>query len=337
MRLVFNWNRLKGSLNWLGGLLDFFMLGLTVFDLFWLMFDALYTMPTIKRLVDPVLPFYEAVHEDFYFYDGIIVSIFVGELLLRWGVAIQQQKYERWFYYPFAHWYDVLGCFPTSSFRILRLFRIIALVYKLHRWGVIDLGNYALFNTLGRYYNIGIEEISDRVVIQVLNQAKAKVEHGDAFANAVVNQVLQPRQKALAEIIATGIQATLAQQYPQYRPLLKTYITKTVGQRVRQNVEVRQIGRIPILGKELERALYEATSHIVFGVVDQLIKDASNPEHEQNLYIIVDSVLEVMLQQQLPETGLGKEVILDTIDLIIERVNVKNWKRDPSDQPADQD
>lgn len=328
MKLRFRWRNLNGFLNWFGVLVDIVMLSLTIFDLLWLAFDALYNMPTIKMLVDPVLPFYQQVHEDFYFYDGIIISMFIAELCFRWAIAIYNNRYERWFYYPFVHWYDVLGCFPTSSFRILRLFRIIGLVYKLHKWEVINLGNYALFMTLTRYYNIGIEEISDRVVIQVLNQTKEKIEHGDAFADAFFNDVVRPRQQDLAAIIADSIQTTLAQQYPQYRTLLETYVIDTVGQRVRQNIEVRQLSRIPVLGKEIERTLYEATSQIVFGVVDQLIQDTSNPTHEKTLCIIIDSILEVLLQNQLHHTSLGKELVLDSIDLIIERVNIKNWKRE---------
>lgn len=328
MKLIFRWSRLKGFLNWLGVLLDIFMLGLTIFDLFWLMFDALYTMATVQKIVNPILPFYKSIHDDFYFYDGIIISIFIGELVFRWTIAIYEKKYERWFYYPFVHWYDLLGCFPTGSFRILRLFRIIGLIYKLHRWEVIDLNNYALFVTLLRYYNIGIEEISDRVVVQVLRQTKEKIEHGDAFFEAVGNQVIKPQQQAIAAIVANSIQRALAQQYPKYRPLLETYILETVGKQVQHNEEIRQLGRIPVLGKQVERTIYQATSQIVFGVVDQLISDASNPDHEKILTILVDSLLEVVLQQELYHTDIGKNVILDSIDLIIDRVKVKNWKRE---------
>ncbi len=335
MNVVFRWSRLKGFLNWLGVLLDIFMLGLTIFDLLWLMFDALYNMATVKKLVDPLLPFYQSVHEEFYFYDCVIISVFIAELLFRWTISIYERKYERWFYYPFIHWHDLLGCVPTSSFRILRLFRIIGLIYKLHRWDVIDLNNYSLFLTLARYYNIGIEEISDRVVIQVLNQTKEKIEHGDAFFEAVGNEVIKPQQQAIAAVVADSIQRTLAEQYPKYRPLLENYLLETVGSRVQNNDEIRQLGRIPMVGRQVERTIYNATSQIVFGVIDQLILDASNPEHEKTLSVIIDSLLEVLLQQELYHTDIGKDVILDSIDLIIDRVRVKNWKRQnmTPDQP----
>jgi hypothetical protein len=327
-RLVDRLKHIRGPLNWLGVVLDLAMIGLTVFDLCWLMFDALYNMRTVQRIIDPIFPFYEQVHEDFYFYDGIIVTIFVLELLVRWAIAIYKDTYERWFFYPFIHWYDVLGCFPTGSFRILRLFRVFGLIYRLHRWDVIDLSNYTLVTTVGRYYNIGIEEISDRVILQVLSRAREKVQVDDPLTDAIVERIIQPNQHDIAQIISQSIQNTLTKQYPQYRTLLQRYVVQTVQETVSNNEEVRQLERIPIVGPQLERTLHQATSQIVFGVVDRLIKDAADPKNAETLCIVVDSILEVLTQQQLKHTNLGKGLALDTIDLIINRVRVKNLKRE---------
>lgn len=327
MKITARFKYIKGFLNWSGFILDIAMIALTIFDLFWLMFDALYNMQTIQNLVDPILPFYEQIHKDFYFYDGIIVTIFILELSIRWSIAIYKKTYDRWFFYPFVHWYDVLGCIPTGSFRILRLFRVFGLIYRLHRWRVIDLNNYTLFTTITRYYNIGIEEISDRVIIQVLNRAREKVSVDDPLTDVIIEKVIQPNQYEIAQIVAQSVQNTLGNQYPQYRTLLQHYLVQTVQQVVTDNEEVRQIERIPIVGSQLEKTLHQATSQIVFGVVDCLIQDAADPKNAQTICILIDSILEVLLQQPLSHTNLGKTLVLDTIDLIVERVRVKNWQQ----------
>lgn len=318
---------IKGPLNWLSVVTDIFMLGLTIFDLIWLMFDALYNTQMIKTLVDPILPFYQSIHEDFYFYDGIIVSIFILEFSIRWFAAIQQKTYAKWFFYPFIHWYDVLGCFPTSSFRILRLFRIIGLTYRLQRWQVIDLNNYALFTTLGHYYNIVIEEISDRVVIKVLSQAKNEINRGQPLNQAILKEVVQPRQAELAQLISATLQEGIQAQYPQYQKLLEKYVLHTVGNTVVNNPEVQQIKRIPIVGAQIQNILNTATSEIVFGVVDQLISDLSAPENQAMIALVTESILEVFLQQQSSKgTELTNKIIVESIDLIVKRVRIKNWK-----------
>lgn len=318
---------IKGPLNWLSVLTDLLMLGLTIFDLIWLMFDALYNTNTVKALVDPILPFYQSIHEDFYFYDGIIVSIFILEFSIRWLVAIQQKIYAKWFFYPFIHWYDVLGCFPTSSFRILRLFRIIGLTYRLHRWQVIDLNNYALFSTLGYYYYIAIEEVSDRVVIKVLSQAKNEINRGQPLNEVIVEEVVLPRKKELAQLISTTLQEGIRSKYPQYQKLLKKYVVHSVENIVINNPEVQQIKRIPMVGTQIQNTLNTATSQIVFGVVDQLISDLMSDEGQTSIALIAESILEVFLQEQYAKSSeLTNEIILESIDLIVKRVQVKNWK-----------
>lgn len=318
---------IKGPLNWLSVITDLLMLGLTIFDLAWLMFDALYSTQTVKNLVDPILPFYQSIHEDFYFYDGIIVSIFILEFSIRWLLAIQQKTYAKWFFYPFVHWYDVLGCFPTSSFRILRLFRIIGLTYRLHHWKVVDLNNYALFTTLGYYYNIAIEEISDRVVIKVLSEAKNEINRGQPLNEAILKEVVQPRQAVLAKLVSTSLQEGIQAKYPQYQKLLEKYVIKTVENTVINNPEVQQIKRIPLVGAPIQNALNTATSQIVFGVVDQLITDLSNKENQAMVSLVTESILEVFLQQQSSKsTELTNEIIIESIDLIVKRVEIKRWK-----------
>ncbi|WP_264788946.1 ion transporter [Aureispira anguillae] len=318
---------IKGPLQWLSVLTDLAMLGLTIFDLLWLMFDALYTMHTVQAFVDPILPFYRSIHQDFYVYDGIIVSIFITEFIGRWLIAIYQKTYDKWFFYPFIHWYDVLGCFPTGSFRILRLFRIIGLTYRLHKWQVIDLHNYALINILRHYYNIAIEEISDRVVIKVLEETKNEINRGQPINDAIVQEVIRPRQSEITTILSQVIQDGVREKYPQYRKLLAKHISKTVQDTVSKNPEVQQIERIPVVGAPIQQSLNSATSQIVFGVIDRLILDISAAKNQKTISLVLDSVLEVFLQHpSLQNSDLSNALIIDSIDLIVKRVQVKQWK-----------
>lgn len=318
---------IKGSLNWLGIITDLIMLGLTIFDLFWLMFDALYNANTVKSLIDPILPFYQAIHEDFYFYDGIIVSVFILEFSIRWIIAIRQKVHDKWFFYPFIHWYDVLGCFPTGSFRILRLFRIIGLTYRLHQWEVIDLNNYALLKTLGHYYEIAIEEISDRVVIKVLSEAKNEINRGQPLSDAIAQEVIKPRQAEIAKLISLVIQDGIREKYPQYQKLLQKHIIHTVEDTITNNKEVQQIQRIPIVGNQIQQALNKATSQIVFGVLDKLIVDLGASDNQAMIGLILDSIMEVLLKHHvLQNSALGNELIIESIDLIVKRVEIKQWK-----------
>ena len=77
------------------------MLWLTVLDLCWLMFDAAYSTQTIRHFVDAYSPFdYSPIHQDFYFYDSFIVTIFIVEFVGRWAYAIHRQQYGKCFFIP---------------------------------------------------------------------------------------------------------------------------------------------------------------------------------------------------------------------------------------------
>lgn len=319
---------IKGSNRKIGVAIDLFMLGLTIFDLFWLMFDAAYSTRIFRRFVDSILPFdYNLIHEDFYFYDGIIVSIFITEFLGRWAWSVYKKHYDKWFFYPFIHWYDVLGCIPTGSFRILRLFRVIGLTYRLDRWGVIELRNYALYNKLKEYYNIILEEISDRVAVKVLSEAKEELNAGEPLLAAISSQVIQPKQKALSTMVANIIQRGIAEQYPQYRKLLERHIKTVVKNKVSGNGEVKQFTKIPVVGSQIESMLNSAVSQIVFGVIDQLIQDTAAAQNSQVLELGINSLIEVLLDQRLvQDRALGNEIIMESLDIVIARVQVQKWK-----------
>jgi hypothetical protein len=319
---------IRGTGKRLGVAIDLFMLCLTIFDLFWLMFDAAYSAQVFRKFLDGILPFdYSPIHADFYLYDGIIVSVFIVEFIGRWVYAIYHKTYDKWFFYPFFHWYDILGCIPTSSFRMMRLFRVVGLVYRLDRWQVINLRNYAIYNKMLEYYNIVLEEISDRVAVKVLSEAKEELGAGEPLLAAISSQVIQPKRKALSNMITETIQRGLAEQYPPYRKILERHIKTVVKDKVSTNKEVRQFTKIPVVGSQIETMLNQSVSQIVFGVIDQLIQDTANPDNQKVLELGVNSLIEVLLEQQkIPNRAIGNEIIMESIDIIIERVQVQKWK-----------
>ena len=164
----------KTRIRELGGLaVDIVMLVLIVANLFLILidwgFESLLVQQQLQAWVPSLYRWYDqTVHPHFFFYDLAFVAVFVAEILVRWGLAIYRQRYHRWFFYPFVHWYDVLGCIPVSSFRSLRLLRVIAMVPKMQRIGLFDLRDTYLYRKFEKYRDIILEEISDRVTVRII-------------------------------------------------------------------------------------------------------------------------------------------------------------------------
>ena len=111
--LKINRENLKSShqLTWF--IIDFVMLGLLILNLALIIWDSIYNFIAVQNLLKDYAPaiqeLYHPIHERFIFYDLIFVSIFLGEFVLRWGYSIKARVYDRWYFYPFIHWYDLVG------------------------------------------------------------------------------------------------------------------------------------------------------------------------------------------------------------------------------------
>lgn len=320
---------------------DMLMLGVVLLDLLWMMFDALFGVAYVRDFLAYWLPdftqFYgEVVHPNFLYFDGFIVLIFIFEFVIRWSIAIYRKEHSRWFIYPLANWYDVLGCVPTSSFRFLRLFRILGLIYRLYTWEILDLRNTFLGKRVARYYNILMEEAADRVTIRVLQEAKNELQRGQPLVDEILAQVIRPKKDIFVEWAATNIQKSLQTNYQTHRAEIQNYILKTVKNAVEQNKEVATLEKVPILGNYLHGTLRQAVCDIVFGVFDRLLNDFSDTSQKVILQTITQAIADILLAhtpatQDNPDNQISllAQLVNQSIDLIISRVKVQNWKMEP--------
>src|SRR5690554_8117531 len=138
---------------------DLLILVLVTINLTLLLFDSLFLLGPLNDAFAAIAPGLHAaydrhIHANFIEIDLLFVAVFVLDVLLGWAVAVAERRYHRWFFYPFVHWYDVLGCIPVGGFRLLRLLRVISLLHRLHRLGLIDVRRWYLYRTVAKYYDI---------------------------------------------------------------------------------------------------------------------------------------------------------------------------------------
>ena len=210
MSVHFNLKRLRPNLDGLGFLIDVGMILLVIANLSLILFDWIYRVEAVQSAMETYTPdfyrFYsDSIHANFFEIDLAFVSVYLTEFVIRWAAAIARQTYHRWFFYPFVHWYDLLGCIPVGSFRWLRILRVVSLMYRLQKLGVVDFRDTAVGATVIKYYRILMEEISDRVVINVLDGAQREIRSGGAMMHRIEQDVLAPRRAQLVDYVAGRI------------------------------------------------------------------------------------------------------------------------------------
>lgn len=311
--------------NWL--LLDLFMMGLLLLNLSLIIFDSLYATQAFRQGLDFISPAivtgYAPLHQNFLLIDLAFIGIFLSEFLLRWFVAVRRKEYVRWYFFPFIHWYDLVGCIPLASTRIFRFLRIISILYRLHKHQIIDLHNTRLFRFFHFYYQALVEELSDRIVIKVLSDVQKELADGTPLLDELTEKVIAGRRQSIVHWAAC-IFNQLGQSIESagQEDTLRQHIEASVSKAVRDNRQVSSLNLVPVLGGQLEQLLERTVSDIVLNAIVNLLKDidAEKVDHFIEHGLVAASEEEVMLSDEIVV------VVNDCLELVKSHVAQQKWK-----------
>lgn len=340
--IVFNWSNLKDDRGRFLLLVDLFMILLVIVNLVYIIFEWHFEFRFIQEFLKSTVPAFHdwydsTLHENFLRYDIWFVTVFIVEFLVRWAYAVHHRRHHKWFFYPFLRWYDVLGCIPLGSFRFLRIFRVVSMILRLHKMQVIDLRQSYFYRFFEKYRAVVVEEISDRVVINVLEGVQDELHHGNPVVSKILTEVLRPQKEVLAEWLSHRIRAVGEHNYEQHSERLREYVNRKVAEAVRGNKEVRDIASIPLVGSTITGKLEKAVAEITYAVIHGMMLDLKSEESVGLISELADVTMDVMLVEEEDSklNRLAMEMAHQSIDIIKEQVMVKQWKlRDEAERQA---
>lgn len=331
--LRINRENLKSSHQMFWFLVDFLMLGLLIINLAFIIWDSIYNFIAVQNLLKDYLPAvqtaYNPVHERFIFYDMIFVSIFLTEFVIRWGYSVKAKVYDRWYFYPFIHWYDLVGCIPIGSFRFLRVLRIISIGYRLQQYKIIDFTNTKIYRFLAFYFDAFMEELSDRIVIKVLTGVQHEIEQGSPLFDRIQNDILYPRREMLSDWISDRVAQAAQQGYMPNRGALRAYLEHRVDNALKQNLELSRLKYLPVVGPTIQDTLENAVGDIVANVIHQILNDLASPTN----HAFIEDIVNVLLPDPntTEEEDSNQEALItliyEIIDAIKGQVRVKHWRK----------
>lgn len=310
---------------------DLFMVLLVLFNLAWIVFNALFSAHLFQSGLAALSPSFTdwyrtEVHPNFADYDMVFVAIYVTELLLRWAIAIVRRTYHRWFFYPFIHWYDVLGCIPVGSFRWLRVLRVVVLLWRLQQQGIIDLRDSALYKTIRKYFDVLTEEVADRVVINVLDGVHGELERGNPVLHRIGHEVLAPRRPELVAWLTGRLQQTAGATWQEHHQALHAYLTRIITEGMDASAAVRRLGQMPVIGPTLTDTLDAAVADIATSILRQAALDLASPAYHEQLAGTVDLAVTAVVTDDARLARLLREVLLESLTIVKQQVEVQEWK-----------
>ncbi|SDN83120.1 hypothetical protein [Vreelandella arcis] len=309
---------------------DFFILAAVVINLGLLLFDSLFLLAPFNQAIEALSPgfhsiYQSAIHSRFITIDLFFVGIFIADVLLGWTVAIAERRYHRWFFYPFVHWYDVLGCIPLSGFRWLRILRVISLMNRLHRLRLINIERWAIYQFFAKYYEILLEELSDRIALRLLDNVQHQIRSSDSLTERVIDRVVMPRKQQLIQEIAQRLEASVGTAYQHNRQAIMAAISELVSRTLRESPEIQRLRRLP-MGEPATSAMEASLSGVAQRLVDEVALGIYSPEFRELVVGMAENGFDSWLTVDEGSDRVTEQVLFDVLEMLKDQVRHKEWK-----------
>lgn len=313
---------------------DSVMMVLIVLDLLLMGVDALLMSSFIADVanwagVGGWLAHYRADwHPTLKLYAGFFTVFLIVELLVRWLIAIGQKRYYRWFFFPFVHWYEVLGCAP--QLRALRLLRVLVMGYRLHQLGYRVLPNRWL-KTGKFYYRVVMEEISDRVILTAIDNIRVELRHADGH---LVHDIIDKHRDEIRTVIVELLQQEVtpllrpdANKAPAFAKPLANQVGTAIQQALIDTPELRRAMRmIPIAGSLIESQMLTLGQHIGENLTLTLSQNLTEPGQLDQLYQQIATGITSVDTTSPALERLISGIIEESLDALANQVKIQQWK-----------
>ncbi len=313
---------------------DIVMLLAIVIDLGLIFFDQIMMSTFFANVahwlwLDGWLGYYQAnLHKPLATIGGFFTLFLIGELLVRWALAIYRKTYYRWFFFPFVHWYEVLGCFPLL--RPLRLLRALIIIKRLHEMD-IQVVPLRLIKTAKFYGHILLEELSDRVILTAVDNFRSQMRTPQV-SNALIETTFNKNRVAIEQAVAVLLQQELT---PKLHAIVSSKVNDELSVQIGQAVERalvdtpelrRYLKLIPIAGSLIESQLLDIGNHIGQNVTSAVNKQLLS---EQLLDELMKQIAKGVSQIDItrPEIKiLVSALVEDGLNAFEQQIKIQQWK-----------
>ncbi|MBE0406993.1 hypothetical protein EI161_08775 [Psychrobacter sp. FME5] len=260
---------------------------------------------------------------------GFFTIFLILELLLRWAIAIKQKIYYRWFFFPFVHWYEVLGCFP--QLRALRLFRAVNIGRRLYQLGYQVLPQ-PWINRIQFYIDLLLEELSDRVILTTIHNFRQQLTNPETHKSFIESTIARNRKEIEAALLSV-LRAELAPKLQELTTatgggnILASEMGNAIEEGLANTPELRRYLRmIPIAGSLIESQLQHVGHNIGENVVYALNKRLLDPELLDSLMVAIASGVAQINTDNTALDTLISSIIDDSLTEFEAQVKVQQWK-----------
>ncbi|MCX2524958.1 ion transporter [Larsenimonas rhizosphaerae] len=298
-------------------------------NLLLILLDTLYALGPVHALVDLGPASLQStaawMHANFTTIDLYFVALLALDVLAGWLVAIRERRYHRWFFYPFIHWYDVLGCIPVSGFRVLRVLRVVSLLIRLQRMGTINVRQWSVYQFCYKYYQILMEELTDRVAIKMLGNVQTELSDNGKLTDRITRDVLLPRKQALIEDMTDRTIRLILQAYGTHRADILGMVRSLVHDTLSENPDMHRLKRLP-MGDTLATAMEQSLTEAVCGLLDGSIQRVNQRRFRDLAESMAESGFDAWIEDNASANREIEQVMIEVLDVMKSQIRQQQWK-----------
>ncbi len=274
---------------------------------------------------------------DYFLYmDLFFVSLYLLEFLVSWILAIRRLGKEQKFLYPLYHWYDIVSCIPLQQFRLLRLLRIGVIFYRMVRSDYIRLRNSGIYRALVRYQGIIMEEISDQVALNILNNIQAKTRLGTN--RDLLEETLSSHRQEIRDVIVSNLQTLELPTLQTRQPEIVVQIAQVIMDSIEATDDYKNLVRLPLVRPVVEQLVNEhkiavLTEQAMDAFLDNWQERLQSEQMQSLLRDLIDDLLDQAIRLSLNGRiqDLMEDINLQILEEFKESSTAKIWRAEQKD------
>jgi hypothetical protein len=164
--------------------------------------------------------------------------------------------------------------------------------------------------------------------VNVLENVQDEVKGGNPVVDEIVKDVIMPKKEVLVEWISHRMKMVVEHNYERRRLELKDSLIGFTKEALENNKEIRNITRIPIVGRQITEQLEGAISGVTFNVIDAAIKSLASEENKIYIGEVVDMAFDSVLMEEQDRqlNAIAIQIVQESIEKIKDQVNIQKWK-----------
>ena len=316
---------------WIAFGYDIFMMFIIIFNLFCLCANAFLMSNFGDWLFNEihlpqVLQYYKTdLHPWVIKTESWFITFLIVELGIRWLIAIINKHHARWFFFPFIHWYEIVAIIP--HFRFLRLFRAGIIAYRLHELGYKVVPDSIRLKAIF-YYRVVMEELSDRVVITVIDGIKHELDTSSSHKK-IIHDLVDHHRDMFAKVLAEILQESLAIELKAHQQQIGDGVGQIVRKAILDTPQLTQLLRlIPIAGGMIENQIQNIGQQLGENITQGLIQpftDGNMLQPNMTYQLISEKISNLNIENQKLEE-LVESVVNESLESLRKQVKIKQWQ-----------